>query len=174
MPVIWTPRGSLTEADLRALEAELGTVLPGDYRAWLAATNGAGFPERAWIPEHEIFAEETLWGYRTARADTDLVEGRRRTRDVFTDDYTAITRTLSGYLAVKTGGEDRGSVWEFDIDRMREDGHYDPVAVCTRTLVRLADDFTGFLELWETDRSAESLGPPEHPGPEPGRAGADG
>ncbi len=164
LAILWTPQGSLSEADLRDLEAELGTVLPGDYRGWLAATNGARFSAPAWIPEHEIFAEECLWGYRTGLPGRDLVTGHRSTRDVFTADYTAITRTLSGNIAVRTSGDDVGSVWEFDIDRMREDGRYDPVAVCDDMLVRLADDFTGFLDLWEVDDSQTIVEPWQPPG----------
>jgi hypothetical protein len=134
----------LSDPAVEAIEERLGLPLPPAYRDFLARTNG-GWP--AWAAVHPAFGfvvDQAFFG--AARQDRlfDLVYANAWFGDRFTADWLAVGYVQGGLIAVRVGGDDRGSVWYYDDDDPRDRDPYGAVEVCGRLLHRCADDFTAF------------------------------
>ncbi|MGC0421681.1 SMI1/KNR4 family protein [Embleya sp. AB8] len=160
MTVELTPRGALPETALRELEGKLGFALPAEYRAWLAATNGADFPVAAQLMPRGLEPEDDLYGYRTGGdPHTELLYAHGYCRDVLTPDYLPVTRLTTGIVAIKVTEPDSGSLWYWSESSLDTDEEYTPEYISANHLNKLADTFAQFLELWEIDPTSPFLNP---------------
>ncbi|WP_161500673.1 SMI1/KNR4 family protein [Embleya scabrispora] len=158
MTVELTPRGTLSEEALRELEEKLGFALPAEYRAWLAATNGADFPVAAQLMPRGLDPEDDLYGHRTGGdRQTELLYAHGYCRDVLTLDYLPVTRLTTGIVAIKVTEPECGSLWYWSESTLDTDEEYTPEYISTHLLRRVADTFAQFLELWEIDPTSPFL-----------------
>ncbi|MEU8326950.1 DUF6406 domain-containing protein [Micromonospora sp. NPDC048839] len=98
------PYGQLDEAQLLAVEAELGTSLPADYRDWLRENNGAQPEVEHHVPglPFALTPERPLLGVHPQYPPFDLVHAQRVHRDPWLSPDLLVIANLSGGLLVLT------------------------------------------------------------------------
>lgn len=111
---------SVTEAQVRDVEEELGYRLPGAYRTFLKAAGGCAPKGVALDPELGLLIDQPFFTVRDDAAINDLVYVNKCLRDHLTKDYLAIGYVQGGILAVKVKGERAGSVWFCAYDDVRD------------------------------------------------------
>lgn len=96
------PYGELNEAQLLAVEAELGTRLPPDYRGWLGENNGAQPEVEHHVPglPFALIPQRPLLGVHPQHPSFDLVRAQRLHRDPWLSPDLLVIANLSGGLLV--------------------------------------------------------------------------
>lgn len=97
------PYGQLDEAQLQAVEAELGAALPSDYRGWLRESNGAQPEIEHHIPGRPflLIPERPLFGVHPQHPSLDLVRAQREHRDPWlSSDWLVIANLVGGLLVL--------------------------------------------------------------------------
>ncbi|MFC7548811.1 SMI1/KNR4 family protein [Plantactinospora sp. GCM10030261] len=133
------------EEILDTLERVLGWPLPDRYRAFLAATNGAGPAAPGVLPGFGFIADQPLFGIARDDRFQDLSYVVGLFRDRFTVDYLPVGYVQGGLLVVKVSGDDLDSVWYWDDDDPRDRDAYDAEVICAELLHRCADSMD---DLW--------------------------
>lgn len=136
------PRGTVPEEQIASAEKTLGLRLPEPYRSWLKETDGGLVPEDTVIPGT---AGPGLI------SELDGIEwmpriGRFGRMQIVPSDYLVVSQGSSGgCLTIKIHGDDYGSVWWADFDKAEDEGVWE--SPTESIMVRLADDWNGFLTL---------------------------
>lgn len=134
-------REPASESQIAEVESALGLRLPEAYRRWLRTTNGAEVPQDTPIPGTDgngLFSElESAERLPLLRA----YEGN----DVIPRDYVALNIGDGGAVAIKTRGDDLGSVWWADFDSAERLGIADGSS--QEIMLRIADNWDQFLAL---------------------------
>jgi len=159
MTVEIVPSGQLDEAQLGEVERRLGLPLPGDYRRWLAETNGGKPARAAVLPGLNFRWEHRAYGVRPDDELNDLVYCYGRFRDRFPAAWLPVAPLSGGILAVKVQGAQTGSVWYWDADEPGETDEADPGEL-ERLLHFCAASWEEFLQGlqpsgWDADEQAE-------------------
>lgn len=135
---------TLTEADIRRFEEEVGVKLPQDYLECLLKNNG-GVPRPADF-KHKALGEDVVncvTGFFPLRAKPgrrDLREAWREARQELPQGFLPFGRDLGGeLLCLCLKPEDYGSVH-------RSDGFVEDIG-CPVMMHRLANSFSTFLEM---------------------------
>jgi len=143
-PLPAAPGDEVPEEIIDHLEQLLGRPLPGAYRQYLAATNGAAPAHPAVLPGLGLVADQPLFGVARTDQAQDLAYARHWFADRFTPDLLPVGHVQGGVLAVRLAGPDAGSVWWYDDDDPREDERHDAAYVSTRLLYPCGRDFAEF------------------------------
>jgi A nuclease of the HNH/ENDO VII superfamily with conserved WHH/SMI1-KNR4 cell-wall len=137
---------SVSEAQVREVEEELGYRLPGAYRTFLKAAGGCAPKGVALDPELGLLLDQPFFTVREDAAVNDLVYVNKCLRDHLTKDYLAIGYLQGGVLAVKVKGERPGSVWFCAYDDARDGERWDtPAARVAELLLPCGDTLDAFL-----------------------------
>ncbi|SCL56868.1 SMI1 / KNR4 family (SUKH-1) [Micromonospora citrea] len=96
------PYGQLDDAQLQAVEAELGISLPPSYRDWLRDNNGAQPEVEHHVPglPFTVLPERPLLGVHPQYPPFDLVHAQRVHRDPWLSPTWLVIANLSGGLLV--------------------------------------------------------------------------
>jgi len=134
----------LAEEAVTKLEEHLGHPLPGEYRTFLARSNGGRPAVPAVHPGHGFLVDQPFFGVARADRSQELGYAFVAFRDRFTEDFLPVGYVQGGLIAVKIRGGDEGSVWYWDDDDARDRDDYTAVDICDRLLHRCADNFAAF------------------------------
>jgi hypothetical protein len=150
VPAVLRPFGQVDEADLQALEQDLGRPLPPAYRRWLATTNGAQPAGEYHVPGllFALFEERPLLGNHPQYPLYDLrAVDRLHRQGWLSTDYVVIAVPNGGLLAVRCTGPTADAVVLLPESAMT--GQLGDAANAAREphLVWLAPDIEAFLRL---------------------------
>lgn len=142
--LIGDPREPMSEAELAALERDLGVALPPGYRAFLQTTDG-GVPSPAWFPIFGLLKNpfnevQVLFGARHGLQADQLGWNRAVFSGRLPAGFLPIGGTDSGdLLCLCTSGGPTGAVffWNHEAESHPPD---------TTSLHFVARDFESFLE----------------------------
>jgi hypothetical protein len=137
---------TVSEDDVRAFEAQLGTALPEDYRAFVLGPNGGRTAST-----HDAFRAgragqvtlNDLFGLHDPNPGCQLEEG---TPYWVPKELIAIGSASGGMVALCIRGEHRGSVWYLDTLDARPDDANPRVQWHDRhDYIKVADSFGAFM-----------------------------
>lgn len=152
-PAQWQPFGRLEEGQLQALEQALGRRLPGDYRDWLAETNGMQPMEPQWVPgaPFTLFPGRPLLGVHPGYPAYDLLTAEREWRvGKLSTDFVVIAVLMEGLLLLRLADPRPGAVGFLPNDLLAGPGTPDAIAWRERQVITTSmgwsfDDFLGRL-----------------------------
>lgn len=109
------------DAALAALEAQIGSPLPGDYREWLRANGGGVTEDDLKYGTDDLDVDEAthpvvtiFFGLGVEHAELDLVRSREVYAGRVPDDLTPIgTNDAGDLVCLAVAGEAPGSVWSW-------------------------------------------------------------
>ena len=135
--------GPATEEQVRALEQELGTSLPSDYRSFLLEINGGiPSPENFAIPElGEKMTIETFFGLHDGPPHVSLRHFMTMWQVLLPDCLPIGYEQGGNPLCLKLRGDGTGEVrlWDIPVDKLMSKG-------TPTTFYRLAGSFREFFE----------------------------